>query len=353
MSRFFSQRHAALEAYTPGEQPRDTQYIKLNTNESPFPPSQKVLDAIAEEAGRLQLYSDPQCRDLNRVAAETFGVDEDQILMTNGSDEILNFLFMAFGDESHPFAFPTLTYGFYPVFAQLNGVPYREIPLREDFTIDPSAYEGIHMHIVIANPNAPTGLFLPLGDIERMAATNPDHLVVVDEAYIDFGGESCLPLLQRYPNLVITRTFSKSYSLAGARLGFGIARPEIIADLNTIKYSTNPYNVNRMTMAAGRAALEDTAFYMEHCRTIAATRTYTRDALRVLGFEVTDSMTNFLFAAHPEIDGATLYRVLKQRGILVRHFDKPEICQYNRITVGTKAQMQSFLTAVKSIIQEG
>lgn len=351
MSRYFSKRHKDLVAYTPGEQPKDTVYIKLNTNESPFPPSENVRKAASIQAGQLELYSDPECRALNRKAADFLGVGQDQILMTNGSDEILNFAFMAFGDGSTPFAFPALTYGFYPVFAKLNGIPYREIPLRKDFSIDPADYAHLGMNIVIANPNAPTGLLLSVAQIEQIVATNPDHVVVIDEAYIDFGGESCLPLIEKYDNLLVTRTFSKSYSLAGARLGFGVAQPSLIRDLNTIKYSTNPYNINRMTMAAGEAALEDADYYRNNCRIIQKTREETKEKLREMGFHVTDSRANFLFAAHPDIGGKDLYLALKQAGILVRHFDLPAIEAYNRITVGTREQMETLVNTISNILK--
>ena len=352
MSRFFSERHSRLKAYTPGEQPKDTVYIKLNTNESPFPPSESVLRAVGREAGRLQLYSDPECRDLNEKAAQFYGVSKNQILMTNGSDEILNFAFMAFGDEKHPFAFPKLTYGFYPVFAQLNCIPYKEIPLKDDFSIDVSDYENLGANIVIANPNAPTGLLLSLDEIERIVRTNRENVVIIDEAYIDFGGESALPLVEKYDNLIVTRTFSKSYSMAGARLGFGIACESLIADMNTIKYSTNPYNVNRMTMAAGYAALCDSDYYKKNCETIIENREEAKKALRSLGFSVTDSKANFLFAKHEKTGGEELYLKLREKGILVRHFSLPEIKDYNRITVGTKEQMDSLISAVEKIIKE-
>ena len=351
MSQFFTSRLSALRPYTPGEQPKDTVYIKLNTNESPFPPSEGVQKAVADEAARLQLYSDPECRDLNRTAADFFGVGTDQILMTNGSDEILNFAFMAFGDEQNPFAFPSISYGFYPVFAALNRVPAKPIPLGADFRINVLDYKDIGANIVIANPNAPTGLYLGLDEIEYLLENNRDHVVVIDEAYIDFGGESAVSLIPKYENLLVTRTFSKSYSLAGARLGFGIGSPSLIADLNTIKYSTNPYNVNRMTMAAGRAALLDAAYYREGCDKIMKTRERTRQALLALGFTVTDSKTNFLFAAHRKIGGKELYLALKQNGILVRHFDLPKIERYNRITIGTDEQMDILLEKIKSILK--
>lgn len=352
MSRFFSSRHASLEAYMPGEQPRDLPYIKLNTNESPYPPSSGVAAAVAGEIDSLKLYSDPTAAALNEMAGKVLGVSPDCILMTNGSDEILNFAFMAFGDEAHRFVFPDITYGFYPVFAQVNRIPYLEIPLREDFTVDVADYIRAEGHIVLANPNAPTGIALSRSEIERIVASNPNRLVAVDEAYIDFGGETCLPLIERYDNLLITRTFSKSYSLAGGRLGFGIGAPSLIRDLNTIKYATNPYNVNRMTMAAGACALKENEYYMENCRRIVETREYTREQLTKRGFSVLPSSANFLFARHEAIGGEALYRGLRERGVLVRHFSKSRIAAYNRITIGTQEQMNAFLAATDDILKE-
>ena len=351
MSRFFSHRLDKLTPYTPGEQPRDMQYIKLNTNESPFPPSPAVVQAAAKEAGKLQLYSDPTCRDLVEKAAEVFGIAPECIVMTNGSDEVLNFAFMAFADEAHPLVFPAITYGFYPVFAELNRIPYEEIPLAEDFSVNYRDYLNLGgKTIVIANPNAPTGLCMPLSEIEEICKTNPDGVVIIDEAYVDFGTESAVSLIDYYENLLVTPTFSKSRSLAGARLGFGIGQAALIADLHTVRYSTNPYNVNRMTMAAGRAALVDNDYYMQNCRTIMENRAYTTAALRSLGFEVLDSKTNFVFAKSDRIGGETLYKALKARGILVRHFDKPLIRDYNRITIGTREQMETLIATVADIL---
>ncbi|MDO4740510.1 MAG: histidinol-phosphate transaminase [Eubacteriales bacterium] len=352
MSRFFSEKYAKLVPYTPGEQPRERKYIKLNTNESPFPPSPQAVRRAAEEAERLQLYSDPTCADLVQAACAELGVRPDEILFTNGSDEILNFAFMAFADAGRPAYFADVTYGFYPVFADLNGVPYEEIPLCEDFSIRPEDYFGKKGLVVIANPNAPTGLLLPLEQIERIAAANPESVVLVDEAYIDFGGQSALPLIRRYDNLLVVQTFSKSRSMAGARLGFGAGNPALIRDLNTIKYSVNPYNVNRMTMAAGVGALEDEAYFRACCAEIIENRAWTLEKLRALGFEAIDSMANFVFARHGAVPGAEIYARLREKGVLVRHFDKPRLRDYNRITIGSAEQMQALIGAMEEILGE-
>lgn len=352
MSAFFSSKYAALTPYVPGEQPQGRKYIKLNTNESPFPPSPLAQKLAREEAGNLELYSDPECRNLVSAACETIGVNKDEILFTNGSDEILNFAFMAFCDKDHPAVFPNISYGFYKVFAELNGVPYRQIPLRDGFTIDPDDYIGVNGTVFIANPNAPTGIALSKSEIERIIAGNPDNVVVIDEAYVDFGGESVIDLIRKYDNLLVTQTFSKSRSLAGARLGFGAACPSLIADLNTVKYSTNPYNVNRMTMAAGVGALTDKAYFEKNCRLIKSVREKTAEELRTLGFTMTKSSTNFLFVRHPGIGGKEFYLKLKEKGILVRHFDAEPIRDYNRVTVGSEEQMKEFVLTVKSILEE-
>ena len=350
MSRFFSPKYSSLEAYTPGEQPKDMQYIKLNTNESPFPPSLKVTEYAKAESEKLNLYSDPESRVLTQTAADLFGVKYENVLMTNGSDEILNFAFMAFCDEKKGIAFPSISYGFYPVFAELNHIPYKEIPLKDDFSINVEDYCNIGMNIVIANPNAPTGLALSVEDVEKIVTTNADSVVIIDEAYVDFGAESVVPLTKKYDNLLVTQTFSKSRSLAGARLGFGIGNEALIADLNTIKYSTNPYNVNRMTSAAGIAALQDNDYYMNNCKTIAENREYTKAELAKLGFETLDSKANFIFTRCDKIGGGEFYLALKKNGILVRHFSKPVISDYVRITIGTKEQMDALLNTTKEIL---
>lgn len=352
MSRYFTERLKNLTPYTPGEQPKDMQYIKLNTNESPFPPSKAVSEAVFAESQKLQLYSDPENINVRKAICDVYGVDINQVIVTNGSDEVLNFAFMAFADEKSPLLFPDITYGFYPVFAELNHIPYEEKPLKSDFTIDINDYIGANKTVVIANPNAPTGICLSLSQIERIVKSNPDNVVIIDEAYVDFGAESAVSLVDKYDNLLVTQTFSKSRSMAGARLGFAIGNSKLIADLNTIRYSTNPYNVNRMTEAAGVAALKDNGYYMDNCKSIIANREWTVAELEKLGFSVLPSKANFVFAKSNKIDGEKLYLELKNRGILVRHFTKDIICQYNRITIGTIEQMQKLIETITLILEE-
>ena len=352
MSRFFSEKYSALEVYTPGEQPKDMQYVKLNTNESPFPPSPKAREYAAKAAENLQLYCDPTCAKLTERFAEVYGIGTDEVLFTNGSDDALNFAFMAFCDDDHPAAFADITYGFYPVFAALNRIPFTEIPLKEDFTINADDYIGINKTVFIANPNAPTGIALPLCEIERILLSNPDNVVIVDEAYVDFGAQSAVSLIRQYDNLLVTQTFSKSRSLAGGRLGMAIANKKLIQDLNTIKYSTNPYNVNSMTQAAGVGTILDDDYAKKNCGTIIENRMYLTAELERLGFVHTPSTANFVFAKHPRIDGGRLYAALKERGVLIRHFTKERIKDYNRITVGTKEQIDILLRNIREIMEE-
>lgn len=352
MSRFFTSKHGALTPYTPGEQPRDKKYIKLNTNESPFPPSPRAMEAASEAAKSLQLYPDPTYKALHEAIAAYHGLTPEEVLVTNGSDEILNFAFMSFCDKDHPAAFPNITYGFYSVFATLNHVPYTEIPLNSDFTVNTADYKGTADTLFLANPNAPTGLALTVSEIEEILTSNPDRVVVIDEAYIDFGGETVAPLVRKYDNLLVTRTFSKSRSMAGARLGYGIGCKALIGDLNTIKYSTNPYNVNSMSAAAGLGVMADDAYTAKNCAAIIEAREYAKSALKALGFEMTDSLGNFLFVRHPKIKGQRIYEKLRERGILVRHFNSILISEYNRITVGTMAEMQALTNTLADIVKE-
>ena len=345
MSRYLIEAYQALEAYVPGEQPQDMQYVKLNTNESPYPPSPAVLNAAAEEAGRLQLYSDPACAVLRDAIAGLYGVRRENVYVSNGSDDILNFAFMAFAGKGGRAYFPDISYGFYKVFGDLYGCAYETIPLEQDFRIDPSKYHHRDGLVVIANPNAPTGIALSVEEIEGIVRANPDHVVLIDEAYVDFGAESCVGLTAKYDNLLVVQTYSKSRSL-----GFAIAAEGLIADLDRIKYSTNPYNVNRMMLAAGVAAIADNDFYMANCLRIEATRAKTSARLETLGFEVLPSKANFIFAKSDRIGGGALYQELKKRGVLVRHFDSPRIRDYNRITIGTPEHMDVLVNTIQSIL---
>ena len=354
MSRFLSDRCAVLKPYVPGEQPTDMKYIKLNTNESPYPPSPKVTARITgDEVGLQRLYPDPTGNDLRENVARSYGVAPENIFLANGSDEALAFMFMAFCDAQKPIVFPDITYGFYPVYCALFGIPYEMIPLREDFTVNGADYFEIGKNIVLANPNAPTGLTLSPDEIQQILRTNPDNVVIIDEAYVDFGAQSVVGLIKKYENLLVVHTCSKSRALAGARLGFVFGRKELIADIEKIRYSFNSYNVTRLTLAAGEAALDDQPYYDDMQKTIMDTRLKTAAALKALGFEMTESKANFLFARCPGYDGGELYRKLKDMGILVRHFDKPRISDYLRITIGTPEQMQALIIALKTILEKG
>ena len=351
MSRFFSEKYKSLKPYVPGEQPRDKRYIKLNTNESPFPPSPKAQRLAAQATENLQLYSDPDCTEITKQAAELFGVKPSQIFFGNGSDEVLYLSFLAFCDHKTPACFPDITYGFYKVYADFLGIPAVVIPLDQDYNINIEQYFCSSGTIYIANPNAPTGKLLEPADIRKLLEHNPNRVVVIDEAYIDFGGESAVKLIDEYDNLLVTQTFSKSRSLAGGRLGMAFANEALITDLKTAKFSINPYNVNAMTMAAGIGALQDEAYTRENCRIVIENRKYTTAQLRERGFAVMDSMANFILAGHPDVSGLDLYTQLKQRGILVRYFDSERLRPFVRITIGTKEQMDKLLIAIDGILE--
>ncbi|WP_367925299.1 histidinol-phosphate transaminase [uncultured Ruthenibacterium sp.] len=353
MSKYMSAQFSGLKAYTPGEQPLDMEYVKLNTNESPFPPSPQVIKVIqSEQAKRLNLYPDPEYTALRQALAQRYGVNKDNVFVANGSDEVLNFSFLAFCDANNGIAFPNISYGFYQVFAQLYHIPAKIIPLRPDFHLAPEDYWNLDCNIVFANPNAPTGLAISAAQVESIVQRNPKHVVVVDEAYVDFGGESCVPLTKQYDNLLVCMTFSKSRSMAGARLGFAIANEALIEDLDRIRYSTNPYNINRLTAKAGVAAVESEEYYKENCRVIRENRAYTETQLERRGFYTLPSQANFLFTRCPDMDGSTLYQALKRRGVLVRYWDKPILRNYVRVTIGSRSQMDVFLAAVDDARKE-
>ena len=330
MSRFLAPRLASLKAYVPGEQPREMEYVKLNTNESPYPPCPAVERAVSPAAvRRLNLYPDPAGLELRRALAARYGLSPEK-----GA------------------ACPDISYGFYPVFAALHGLPLLEVPLKEDFTLCPEDYYGLDRLIVFANPNAPTGLAIRPEQVENVLRHNPNSVVVVDEAYVDFGAESCAKLVEQYDNLVVCMTFSKSRSMAGVRLGFALAQPALIADLETIRCSTNPYNINSLTLAAGAAAIAGDGYYMDNCRRIMETRAYTKEQLDRRGFVTLPSLANFLFTSCPGLDGGQLYRALKVRGVLVRWWDKPRLRPFVRVTIGTPEQMNVFLAALDDIREE-
>lgn len=353
MSKFLDERYSGLAAYVPGEQPQDKQYIKLNTNESPYPPSPQVLDAVNKaETELLRLYPDPDGRVLTKKLADYYGVKTENIMLANGSDDILNFAFMAYGANGKKSYFADITYGFYSVFANLHNSDYTEIPLKEDFTIDLPEFCGVDGCVFIANPNAPTGIALTLQEVERVVASNPDYVVVIDEAYVDFGTESAVSLVNKYNNLLVVQTYSKSRSMAGARLGYAIGSADIIGDLHKLRYSTNPYNINRLTLVAGAATVDSQGYYDDNCKAIMESREYTMAELEKLGFTFTDSKANFIFAQSDKIDGGELYLKLKDKGILVRHFTADRIKNYNRITVGTREQMGKLVEAVKQILED-
>ena len=351
MSTFLNPNIEAMTAYVPGEQPRDKAYIKLNTNENPYPPAPSVVAAMnAGEVEDLRLYSDPTAKVLKEKLAKLYGLKPENVYVGNGSDEVLYFLFRAYGQRGA--AFPDISYGFYSVFAEICGIPATVIPLESDFSIDPEKYHGLDRLIVIANPNAPTGLSLSLDQIEGILKTNPNAVVAIDEAYVDFGGESAFQLMAKYENLMVVRTFSKSRSMAGARLGYALGPAALIADLEKIKYSVNPYNVNRLTLRLGEATVDAEPYYQEKCAAIIRTREETAQKLKDLGFTVLPSRTNFLFLKSDKIGGRELYEKLKDRGILVRHFGNPRIADYIRLTIGTDGQMALCLDALRAILEE-
>ena len=342
MSKFLNSNLQSLQSYTPGEQPKDKKYIKLNTNE--------VLKAISKDTIKdLKLYCNPECTSLVNAFCDVFDVKPENVIFGNGSDEILDYCFYGFCSQENSVVFPDITYGFYKVFCELYGIDYKEIPLNENYQIDINDYIGIGKNIVIANPNAPTGICLSTDKIEKMVASNPDNIVVIDEAYIDFGGESCYPLTSKYDNLIVTGTFSKSRSLAGARLGFAIANEELIKDINKIKYSTNPYNINSLTQAVGTATLKDDDYYVANCKKIIENREFTVKALEELGFSVLPSSANFVVAKLEGFEGEDLYKALYDKGILIRHFKSPRIKDFLRITIGTTKEMTALINALKEV----
>lgn len=338
--------------YVPGEQPKNTNVIKLNTNENPYPPAPGVRKALeAFNTDRLRLYPDPLASDLVQAIAEVYHVEKEQVFVGVGSDDVLAMLFMTFFNSDQPVLFPDITYSFYDVWAEMLRIPYKQIPLDDSLHINPADYTGKNGGIVFPNPNAPTGELLALSEIERIIEANPDVIVIVDEAYIDFGGVSALPLLEKYDNLIVVQTFSKSRSMAGSRIGFAISNPTLIKYLNDVKYSFNSYTMDALTLALGTAAVKDTAYFEETRDKIIKTREWTKEKLRELGFVFGDSKSNFIFAKHPAVSGEELFEALKKNNIFVRHFSKPaRINEYLRITIGTDEQMQTLVEFLRDYL---
>ncbi|MBO4594758.1 MAG: histidinol-phosphate transaminase [Clostridia bacterium] len=351
MSKFINEKTAKLTPYVPGEQPQDKKYVKLNTNESPFPPSAFAVKFATEESLRSELYPDPEYNSLVSVAAEKFGLKKENLLFTNGSDEALNYAFAAYC-SGRKAVFADITYGFYRVFADLYSSETKIIPLSEDFSVVPEDYFNAGGTVFIANPNAPTGKVLSIKEILSVVGSNPENVVVIDEAYIDFGGESVLPYVNDYENLIVVRTFSKSRSLAGARVGFAAANEKLIADLKTVKYSTNPYNMSRISAAMAVGALIDEDYFTANCKKVIENRAFTTEELKKIGFTVLDSKANFVFAKKDGLSGNAVYEGLKERGVLVRYFDKPRINDYVRITIGSKDDCVALISAAKSVVKE-
>lgn len=341
-----------VEPYVPGEQPKH-KVIKLNTNENPYPPSPKVQKIIDEfDAQQLRLYPDPEVSELIAAIAKNKGLDKEQVFVGVGSDDVLAMSFLTFFGSEQPILFPDITYSFYDVWAELFRIPYEQIPLQEDFRICVDDYKRKNGGIVIPNPNAPTGIAESLDAIEEIIAANPDSVVIIDEAYVDFGTKSAQELLKTYENLLVVQTFSKSRSLAGSRIGYAMGSKKLIAYLNDCKYSFNSYTMDRLTIQVGKASMEDEPYFTEQVHRIIETREWAKEQLHKLGFDFPDSKANFIFARHKEIAAEDIFAALKQRNIYVRYFKKPRIDNYLRITIGTKEEMEQLMNALQEILQE-
>ncbi|MBS1188502.1 MAG: histidinol-phosphate transaminase [Rhodocyclaceae bacterium] len=354
MSKFWSRLVHGLTPYVPGEQPKLANLVKLNTNENPYPPSPRVMAAVQAELGedgaRLRLYPDPNADGLKAAVAREFGVQAKEVFVGNGSDEVLAHVFQALLKHDQPILFPDITYSFYPVYCGLYGIDYRAVPLAEDFSLRVEDYRQPNGGIIFPNPNAPTGRLLSLAEIESLLAGNPGSVVVIDEAYVDFGGESAVALVHRFPNLLVVHTFSKSRSLAGLRVGFAVGHADLIEALERVKNSFNSYPLDRLALAGAVAALEDREHFERTRQAVIATREKLTAELAVLGFEVLPSAANFVFARHPQRDAAQLAAQLRERSIIVRHFKQPRIDQFLRITVGTDQECAALTSALHEIL---
>lgn len=338
--------------YTPGEQPNKEKMIKLNTNENPYPPTERVANYLKNaNAKELKLYPDPAAKDLVNALAAEYNLGADQVFVGVGSDDVLAMIFMTFFNSKKPILFPDITYSFYDVWADVFRIPYETQKLDDNFHIVKEDFLKDNGGVIFPNPNAPTGVEMPLSEIEEIVAGNKDVIVVVDEAYVDFGGTSAVSLIDKYDNLIVVQTFSKSRSLAGVRIGYAMAQPKLIAYLNDVKYSFNSYTMNRFTIQIGVECLKDRAYFETTCNKIINTREHTKTEMKKLGFQFQDSKSNFLFVTHPEVDAVTIFNALREKDIYVRHFKKPErINNYLRITIGTDEEMDALFVALKEIV---
>ncbi|MEH6628068.1 MAG: histidinol-phosphate transaminase [Motiliproteus sp.] len=351
MSKYWSPSIRDIEPYVPGEQPKGGSFIKLNTNENPYPPSPQVAVALGEfPIDQLKLYPDPDATELKQAIAEYHQVSSANVFVGNGSDEVLGLAFMAFFRQVWPILYPNHTYSFYPVYCNLFGIEYRTVPLNKNFTLNISDYDTANGGIVIANPNAPTGIALPLADVEKLLKFNRDSVVIIDEAYVDFGAESAVSLVEQYDNLLVVQTFSKSRSLAGLRVGFALGSKVLIDGLERVKNSFNSYPLDTLAIKATVASINDRDYFEQTRQAIIESREWLNQQLQELGFEVLPSKTNFLFAKHPQRQGEELYQQLREKGLLVRHFSKPEIDQYLRITIGTPQEVEALIEALKKLL---
>ena len=352
--RFWSPEVRELEPYVPGEQPKIQNLLKLNTNENPYPPSPNVVEAVqavlTHQADALRLYPDPDATALKHAIAKQQNIEVSQVFVGNGSDEVLAHIFKAFFLQDEPILYPDITYSFYPVYSQFFGTKTKEIPLNDNFEIEFKDYVQPNGGVIITNPNAPTSIALGLAEIEQILKANPDRVVVIDEAYVDFGAESAVSLVNRYENLVVCQTTSKSRSLAGLRVGFAIAQSHLIAALEAVKNSFNSYPIDRFAIAAAVASFEDQTYFEEQCQKVISSREKLVDELTALGFKVLPSKANFIFASHPSHDAGQLAQQLREQGIIVRYFNKPRINQFLRITVGTDEQNERLVHTLKEDI---
>ena len=351
MNKFWSKRLNAVAPYVPGEQPKDRKYIKLNTNENPYPPCPAALDVVVSESNaELKLYPDPECAKLREALADYYNLSPNNVFVGNGSDEVLAFCFPAFFDPGCEIVFADITYSFYPVYANLFGVNFRLIPLNDDLTMPVEKFCEPSDGVLIVNPNAPTSIALPLEDVEKIISANSNCVVIVDEAYVDFGAQSAVPLIEKYDNLLVVQTFSKSRSLAGLRVGYALGNENLIRALDSVKNSINSYTLDRVAISAAAAAVDLKGYYEDICNKIIMTRTWVTSELRKIGFDVPDSKGNFVFAAHKEKPAKEIFEELRKRGILVRYFNAPRIDNRLRITIGTDNEMEALVFALTKIL---